>query len=84
MAVARGRETSLPVTVSAVVCGICGLEGKRSDMDNIWEWDDQEAEQGHWLHTCVLCLVDREGLPSLQAALAWISESSRAVSFVSA
>ena len=69
---------------SPVVCRTCGSEGKRFKMESVWEWDDQEAEEGHWLHTCVLCLVDREGLPSLQAALAWISESSRAVSFVSA
>ena len=64
---------------SLVRCSKCGSEGKRFKTESVWEWDDQEAEQGHWLHTCAQCIMTREGLPTLQAAKAWIFDNSRAV-----
>ena len=67
---------------SLVLCSKCGSEGKRFKMESIWEWDDQEAEEGHWLHTCAQCIMTREDLPTLQAAKAWITETSRAVTSV--
>ena len=64
---------------SLVLCSKCGSEGKRFKMESVWEWDDREAETGHWLHTCAQCIMTREGLPTFNAAKAWIMDNSRAV-----
>ena len=77
-----GKGDANAVKGSFVVCGTWGSEGKRFKMESIREWDDQEAEEGHWLYTCAQCIMTREDLPTLQAAKAWITETSRAVTSV--
>ena len=72
----RGAGTA---SASLVPCSKCGSEGKHFKMESVWAWDDQEAEEGHWLHTCVECIMTREDLPTLQAAQAWIMDNSKAV-----
>ena len=72
----RGAGTA---SASLVPCSNCGSEGKRFKMESVWEWDDQEAGVGHWLHTCVECIMDREDLPNAKAALAWILANSKGV-----
>ena len=67
---------------SLVLCSNCGAEAKRFKTESVWEWDDQEAEEGHWLHTCAQCIMTREGLPTIQAAKAWIMDNSQAAASV--
>ena len=55
-----GKGDANAVKGSFVVCGTWGSEGKRFKMESIREWDDQEAEEGHWLHTCAQCIMTRE------------------------
>ena len=64
---------------SPVACGGCGNTGKRFKMESIWDCDERDREVGEWLHTCAECIMTREGLPTLQAAKAWIVESAPAV-----
>ena len=67
---------------SLVRCSKCSSEGKRFKLECAWEWDDQEAGEGHWLRTCAACIMNREGLETLEAAKHWISENARAVASV--
>ena len=67
---------------SLVVCFKCSKEGKRFKMESVWEWDDQKEAGGHWLHTCAVCIMTREGFSSVEAAQAWIIDTARAVTSV--
>ena len=67
---------------SKVVCFKCGEEGKRFKMESVWELDDQKEAGGHWLHTCAVCIMTREGFSSVEAAQAWIIDTARAVTSV--
>ena len=62
-------------------CG-CGAETKRFKAESVWAWDDFEAGEGHWLHTCAQCIMTRESLPTIRAAKAWIFDNSGAVASV--
>ena len=46
-------------------------------MESVRQWTDEDNDEGHWLHTCGKCIVEREGLPTLQAAQAWIFEHAK-------
>ena len=77
-----GKRNVKRARASPVACFVCGREGKRFKMESVWDCDEQDPEDGEWLHTCAECIMAREDLSTLQAAQAWIFDTARAVTSV--